>query len=567
MKLNHGRAARGFTWILTGAAALAWGHAAHAAAPVLDSLNPAGGRQGTTVSVTAGGKFDPWPVQGWADAPGITIEAGSEAGKLTVRIDKDAPPGPHLVRLYNADGASAVRVFVVGEQPEAAEAEPNDETAKAQAVADLPVTVNGLLEKRDDVDSFAVKLDAGQCLVASLQGRRLGAPMDPMLHLYDGDGNQLAFAHDGYGLDPLLAFRAERPGTYVVRVSGFAHPPAADVRLTGGKAHVYRLSLTTGPFARYAFPSGVRRGEKSVVRLFGWNLPPDGGTREVDATNVPPGRDYLTLRAPGAEGGLRFGVVDVPRFTEGELGGGAGPSPARPPVVFEGRVARAGEEDSFEFAAKKGEKWVVSAAATAAGSPFDAVVRVEDAGRAQLARDDDGGEGPGDSRLEWTALADGTFRVVVSDLNHQGGEDFVYRCAIRPVAPEVSATVEADTYRVSPGKPATVKLTVTRKNGHSTGLVAVATGLPPGVQCAAADVPAKGGAVTLTLTAAADAKPAGGPFRILLLGTDPDRPEATPAAFDLTKPEGQQEYFKQTDSLWLTVAPDAPATRPAKDGG
>ena len=42
-----------------------------AADPVLSHLSPVGGQQGTTVSVTAAGKFAPWPVQVWVDAPEI----------------------------------------------------------------------------------------------------------------------------------------------------------------------------------------------------------------------------------------------------------------------------------------------------------------------------------------------------------------------------------------------------------------------------------------------------------------------------------------------------------------
>ena len=47
-----------------------------AADPVLNHLSPVAGQQGTTVSVTASGKFDPWPAQVWVDTPGVIFKPG-----------------------------------------------------------------------------------------------------------------------------------------------------------------------------------------------------------------------------------------------------------------------------------------------------------------------------------------------------------------------------------------------------------------------------------------------------------------------------------------------------------
>jgi hypothetical protein len=84
--------------------------------------------------------------------------------------------------------------------------------------------------------------------------------------------------------------------------------------------------------------------------------------------------------------------------------------------------------------------------------------------------------------------------------------------------------------------------------------VAVATGLPAGVTATAVEVPEKGGDITLTLNAAADAKPAAGPIRVMLLGTDPTRPVAWVASSNLRK-EASQELVPRTEAVWLTVLP------------
>ena len=527
---------------------------APAAAPTLEYLYPPGGRQGTTVEVTAAGAFDPWPVGAWADHAGIHIEPGVEKGKLSVRIDKDVPAGPHLVRLHNAEGASAPRVFVVGDQAETAEAEPNSEVSRANAVAALPATVNGRLEARGDVDSFSVKLEAGQTLVASVQGRRLGAPMDALLHLHDDAGNPVAFAHDGLGLDPLLAHRAERAGTYVVRVAAFPDPPAADVSFTGGANHVYRLSVTAGPFVRYALPAGVARGTKSAVQLFGWNLNPAGRPepRDVDATQAAPGREHMAVAIPGGEHQLRIELGEGPELTDADgEPTGAGAPPATAPVSLSGIVAQPGEADGLRFGARKDERFIVVVRAGAANSPLDATLYVEDAAGKLLAADDDAA-GAGDPRLEWTAPADGVYRAVVGDLNGLGGPDCFYRLTVRRPTSRVAATVDAHEYRVASGASATVKLNVSRIDGHADPIVAGAVDLPPGVTCAEVEVPAAGGEVTLTLTAAGDAKPAGAPIRVVLRGKDAGAPAAAVATYDLAK-EGGQQLVPATDSVWLTV--------------
>lgn len=534
-----------------------------AAAPVLEFLYPAGGQQGTTVTVTAGGALDPWPVGAWSDSPGVHVEAvAAEKGKFTIRIDKDVQAGPHLVRLYNAEGASAPRVFVVGDRLESVEAKPNNEVAQAEPAGALPATVNGRLEARGDVDSVAVRLDAGQTLVASVQGRRLGGPIDPLLHLHDAAGNPLAFAHDGLGLDPLLVHRAEQAGTYVVRVSAFAHPPAADVSLTGGENAVYRLSLTTGPFVRYAYPAGVTRGTKTAVQLFGWNLGPDGRpqTQEIDAMGTRPDQDHVLIPVPGGEGPLRVELNDGPELTEADPASSPpqqAPAPLAAPAAVNGRIAQPGEEDVLRFAAKKDERLIFAVRAGTAGAPADAVLRLEDDAGKPLAQDDDAAGGA-DPRLEWVAPADGVYRAVVADLNRRGGPDFVYRLSIRRPAPSVAATVDAHEYRLAPGATAAVKLAVARANGHAGGLVAVATDLPPGVTCAAVPVPDAGGEVVLTLAAAADAKPAGAPVRVVLRGTDPNPPTEVAATFDPGR-DGGQELIRQAEAVWLTVLPKTEA--------
>lgn len=547
-----------------------WCAPAHAAAPTLDYLYPCGGQRGTKVVVTAGGKLEPWPVNAWTDAAGLVFEADAKAGVFNVQIAADVAAGSHLVRVFNADGASVLKVFMVGEQAEIVEAETNDDVRKPQAVASLPVTMNGQLEKSGDIDAFAIRLEAGQCLVASLQGRRLGAPMDPMLHLYDEAGHELAFSHDGFGLDPLLTHRATKAGNCIVRVSAFGHPPEANVRLAGGKTHVYRLSLTTGPFVRAVYPAGVARGQKRALQLRGWNLDGQASVWEADASKARWPIDHLWLASGDSEGRVRVEVGDGAELMEEEV---QGADLLKAPIGISGRLSAKGDEDGYRFAAKKGEKVLLAVRAGALGSPLDAVLKVQDEAGKELARDDDG-NGAGDPRLEWTPGEDGMYRVVVSDLNRHGSPESLYHLSIRNPVPQVRAAVAAHAVQVAPGKTATLKVNVARLHGYSGGLAVVATDVHAGVTCTSAQVPDKGGDVELTFSAAADAKAKGGAIRVMVLGTDPNNPIAVPAAHDLAK-DGGQEFISSTEAIWLTVLPPPPpatqpatqpATKPARSG-
>ncbi len=549
--------------IVAGVASLILAAVARADGPTLDYLFPDGGQRGKTVEVTAGGKFPNWPVKAWVDSPAIHVNAGKESGKLSIQIDAGATIGPHLVRLYSGDGASALKCFIVGEGPEAMEVEPNDEAGAAQEIKKLPVTINGELSKPGDVDCYAVELEAGATLVASVQGRRLGSLIDPMLHVIDSDGIEVAFAHDGLGLDPVLAFHADRAGRYVVRVSAFAYPPVADVKLAGAKGDVYRLRLTTGPAARFCEPGGVRRGEKAKVRAFGWNLPATGTELGVDARDVSVETKYLNVAAPGVDGWMPVEIGDVPEWVDARACGEGVVTPV--PVAVTGVIDAAGEQKRYRVHVGKGEALRVRVRAAGMNSSMDAVVGVEDAKGKVLASANSsaGPTGVADPSLDWSAPAEGDYFVTIRDLYHKGGPGYFYRVEIGHPRPTVGATVDAHAYKVAAGASVPVKMKVARQGGHRVELLAVATGLPDGVKATSAAVPAGGGEVTLTLSAGAEAKPWGGVVHFMLVGTDPDKPEAHHAVFPLGQEKDSQGLVEQTRDVWLTVTPLPPMSRPA----
>jgi len=237
------------------------------------------------------------------------------------------------------------------------------------------------------------------------------------------------------------------------------------------------------------------------------------------------------------------------------------PTILTPPFAINARISSAGKEDSYAFTARKSEKLILSLRAGTLGSSLDALLRLEDSSKKELLRNDDA-VGDGDLRVEWTPPDDGAYRILISDLKHQGDKNAIYRLSVEKALPAIAATIAANEFKVMAGKTISIKLSTNRVNGHTASLIATAADLPASITATSAPIPEKGGEITITLSAALDAKAASIPIRLMLLGTDPENPFAQSASFDLTK-EANQQLILSIDSIWLTVQPLPPATQPS----
>jgi hypothetical protein len=536
--------------------------------PTLDYLFPAGAQKGGTVSVTNGGKFDPWPPNVWIDSGGIAFKAETNKGLFTVTIDKDARIGPHLVRTYNADGASAPKWFVVGQSEEVVEKEANDSFAQAQPIDKLPVVVNGRLEKAGDVDYLGVKLEAGKWLVAAVDAYALGAPIDANLQLLDQRGARIGFNSDAaQNIDPFLAVKIEKSGTYVLLLSGFAHPPGSDVRYAGSPSSVYRLSLTQGAFPKWVFPAGGRLGWKTKVKIGGWNFESTDGEREweIDGSGDRNLTTGARLPVPGSNNRLRVSLGDLPEELEKEPNN----KPAEAQtiaknVTINGRIDPAGDEDRFEFQAKKGERIDFRLQSASLGFPLSAALQIESQAGKQLAHEEYRGAAS-DPSLSWTAPSNGIFRVVVADLFHGGGLDYVYRLEVRAPQPDFRVTVNASSYRLEPGKTNDINLTITRLGGNTNKLLVTALNLPEGVLAKAMEVKAKDKEPKLALAASPSAKPFNGVIGIAVADQANTNLEHR-AFFELGPKESRagEMLINETDQLWLTIGTNKPVAEKVK---
>ncbi|OYW77027.1 MAG: hypothetical protein B7Z37_06225 [Verrucomicrobia bacterium 12-59-8] len=217
-----------------------------AAPPAFDSLFPAGGQIGSRVETQVSGKgLEKETFLAWSSDSRVVVLGGDKPKKFFLNIAKDAVPGPCLIRLYSETDASPPRIVEVGKFEEVLENEPNDTLADAkQAEAQMNVTINGVLEKAGDVDSFAIRAQKGKRVTLDLHGYALGSPMDPAMRLLNDRGIEIAAGHDSHNLDPRIEHMPTADGTLFVQLFAFTHPPAADVAFKGSANHVYRLTVT-----------------------------------------------------------------------------------------------------------------------------------------------------------------------------------------------------------------------------------------------------------------------------------------------------------------------------------
>ena len=490
------------TVVVACGAALIGGNLA-AEPPKLDSIFPPGGQRGVDVAVEFGGKFEPWPTQVTFFRDGLTFTPDPEKpGTGTITIAKDVEVGPVLVRASNPDGVSPPVFFVVDDRAEHREGERQGSgVAHAQVLEDaaLPLVINGTLSSNHEFDAYRFAMEKGETLHVAVEGYTLRSPVDPALHVYDEEGRRLALAHDGaVHLDPVFAFTAPASGNYTVAVTGFAHPPASTVYFRGGKTTHYRFHVAS---KRKDLPGRL--------------LP-----RHLDRDS-PPGKVEL--------GETRTGTL-----SEG------------------------GEVDRFLLPLEKGNRVVARIDAYSLRYPTDVVLRIRKPDGSELRVVDDF-EKKRDPECTWTAAVDGEHAIEVSERMGRGGRDMRYRLSVSEPVPDFTARVDKSEYVVKPGEEVAVKVTVGKRQGNEEELALAWEGLPETVTVTPPDsIPAKGGDVTVTLTAAKTAEPFQGKWtlRVTEKGEDGGGERRKSAVFSFQDDNARGPYLiEETSDLWLTIPP------------
>ncbi|HEV3079377.1 MAG TPA: PPC domain-containing protein [Gemmataceae bacterium] len=543
-------------------------------APRLFSLSPCGGKAGSSLEVTFTGQDIEAPEGLLFSQPGIKAEPIQpatppppppdpkkpmpkqkknapklEATTFKVTIAPGTPVGIHDVRLVNKWGVSNPRAFVVGDQTEVLEKEPNNDVPQAQRV-EINSTVNGVIAAPTDVDFYVFHGKKGQRVVVSCLASTIDSRLLAALELYDSRGSQLAFNRHYRNHDALVDCTLPADGDYYVRLYEFTHSQ-------GSPEHFYRLTISTAPWIDAVQPVVVEPGKTTSLTVYGRNLPggrPDPTAIEdgsvLEKANVP-----LHVSAdPGALQRLAFSGYIPPKAAaldgfEFRARNASGVSNAflltyaRAPVILDneandtaqtaqeitlpceisGRVEKRHDRDWYAFTAKKGDLYSIEVFSDRLGSPTDMYFQLFKPDKQQLADLDDNNDVLSQVRFftrnedppayRFTAPADGRYQMMVSSHdadNHTGPRHF-YHVRIAPERPDFRIIALApdpsrpDGCCVHQGSSEAYAVLAWRSEGWNGPITLSVEGLPAGVTCAPQVIGQGLREAALVLTAAATA--------------------------------------------------------------
>lgn len=479
------------------------------AAPRLNWLLPSGGKRGATFRATAGGAGLEGLTGFISTGPGVTAKVlppGEGADPKTTRtlevtVAPDAPLGKQEARLYDKTGASNPKFFWVGQFPEAPEQEPNDGRSLAQRL-NLPVTINGQIERGSDIDSFVFSLKKGQEVSIEIQSLRLlGNLGDTWLKGYawvENSRGDLVVENDGYyRWDPYLQFAAPEDGDYTVSYR--------DIQYRGNPMGVYRLTAGLVPHMWSAYPMGGQRGTTVSVTLRGCNLGPSAQRSITIPADAPEGVREERFEASGVwTNHQQFVVSRYPSFLETEPNNDlAAANRVALPAEVQGILESPGDVDSFRFSARKGDRLAMEVLSRRAEMPLDSVLTLRKADGSLIQENDDA-QRDRDSRIDRTFDADGEYIVQVRDVDGRGGPAFVYRLSLTPPRPDFALQAQNDKPQVQAGASVTLDLSLTRTDGFDGEVRVTVEGLPEGITAQALTLAKGQQSGKLTLQCAAD---------------------------------------------------------------
>lgn len=463
------------------------------------SMFPPGGKPGTTIPVTITGNRLTGANGFWSEHPGITAKikpdpANDKQVQAELVLAGNVPPGLYQWRLLAEHGASPPRFLAVTSGESLLEKEPNDKVEDAQPLP-LEATVNGSLEKYQDIDFYKISGKAGERVLIISQAQALGVSADLAIAVVDRQGKPIALGKEFLHGDPYIDFTYPADGEFFVQVWN----------LTPGDqpGRVYQLIVTKQPILQYVFPAGGQRG-KSVNLQIGAIDPanslggkPDGPYHELGASFTIPAdaSAHFPFRVPGKRSinSLPLAVSDLNEINETEPNND--PKQAQvvtPPVVINGRFPTRGDIDFFKLKATKGQKLIFDVECQQLGYKGDLLLTVFDEAGKQLAENNDRAPDQLDPRLEFPVPADADYVIRLQEVVPQRclGPKFIYRLTIREAIPDFRLTLKEPTVFMKPGD-GTVAIDVERLEGFDGDIQASIQGLPGDIKAEPATI-AKG---------------------------------------------------------------------------
>ncbi len=504
-----------------------------AASPDFVTSVPRGGQVGSEVTVTLMGNRLEDAEEVIFHYPGITAKdlkvIDARKVEVTLVIAPDCRLGEHHLRIRCRSGMSYARTFWVSQFPNHAEVEPNDDIANPQKIP-MNVTIEAEA-KTEETDFYEVTAKKGERISVEIEGMRINyirqqIAVDPYVAIYNKDGVQIASA-DGSALlkqESVLSIKAPEDGAYIIEIRDAAYQ---------GRGR-YRAHVGNFPRPTAIYPAGGKAGSEMEFTMLGdVNGPYQWKAKlPLEALNDTAGifalKDGMSPPSPNE---VRISPFDNVlekepnnKHTEATPGGAL-------PLAFNGILETEGDEDYFQFTAKKDQSFEFRVFADSIGTPVDPVLSIYDEKMKSLGSSDDA-DGTKDGKLAFKAPADGTYYVKIKDMLLRGGEDFVYRIESIAPAPRIDVTMGEMLRRdlqylkqfdVPQGGYYAMVVTTTRR-GVSGDLKLDMPELPAGVTFEAGVIPKSASQFPILLKAAPDAPVAGGMYNLFAKTVDAEKP-------------------------------------------
>lgn len=529
--------------------------------PSVSYIFPAGGQRGTTVDFKVGGHYlhgtAPFQMLGsgvtagdtvretntvWFEGPVIPQPASQQAENYPrdhagqVKIASNAPVGARHWRVWTSQGATPAMKFVIGDLPEIVEKETDGPPIPVEVT--LPVTINGRIFPREDVDIWAFHAKAGETISCEVVAKELGSPLEARLGVTDSAGREIPVQTSRRGADPSIHFECVRDGLHQVRIH--------DMNSLGLQNYIYRLTLRRGPCVTAHFPLGGQRGKPLQLELTGRALPVKTTSIALPADGDSVQLHPLNLSGQNA-GHIKLHTDVLPEHLEAASANATKP-PHVLPAIFNGRISTPGDVDEWAFTAKQNETIQFDLLAARLGSPLDSILTIHDQIGKELARNDDSAAGLTDSQLTFKTPADGIYIARVTErFRSRGGPQFAYRlrAAAAAAAQDFRLTFTVDAVTVIRGvqqkagaKPtrnaprATLRVNVERMGGFDGAIELEALGLPVGVTATNTLIAAKAAGVDLQFLTTETTKIAAGTLTIRGRATIADQSTLRAAKLD-----------------------------------
>ncbi len=393
-------------------------------------------------------------------------------------------------KLWFSAAAAALMAFSLAPP---ASAQTADQPGDASTTATLTGNADGEVSPAGDTDWYRLQVETGRRYSLALAGipNDAGEALDPMLAVYDEQGNQLAFNDDANGsLNSALryapqtsgvifvearAFSSEATGAYRLGVSSEEVPPddaggdastrarAAAGRTTNGNIEYegdidwYRFAARTGNRYRITLDGASGEGGLGdptlrVIDREGTELASnDDGEGSLNSALefIPAANGEVFIEARGyadaytGRYALNIAAERLPRDNIGNSTSTGGRIAAD--RTIEGSLDFPSDSDWYRIRLTGGQSYRFTLDASGESPIGDPLIRLHDASGAELAVDDDGGDGL-NSYLEFTAPTTGNYYVEASSFTGDatGGYTLAARAGDVPADTSTDASLSAE---------------------------------------------------------------------------------------------------------------------------